>query len=44
MRDAVRVTFEFFERFLGVVAIKKTETERPSQAKLKTWPDRFTLW
>jgi len=27
MRDAVRVTLDFFERFLGVVAIEKTKWE-----------------
>jgi hypothetical protein len=26
-RDAVRITFDFFERFLGVVAIKKRNGE-----------------
>ena len=42
-RDAVRVTFDFFERFFEVVAIKKRDG-LPSQAKLRTWPERFTQW
>src|SRR5262249_10256091 len=38
-----RFAFLFFESFFGVVAIKH-RVGRPSQPKLKTWPDRFTLY